>query len=122
MKRGHDATISGPHRQTHRQAVYLSSRRSPMYDVLIRNAHVIDGTGKAGFQADVAIKDGRIAAIGARLDGETAETLDAAGLVLSPGFIDPHTHSDLTLLIDPLAQSKIRQGVTTEVIGNCGSA
>ncbi len=93
-----------------------------MYDILIKNARVIDGTGKPAFQANVAVKDGRIVAIGAALDGEAVDTLDAAGLVLSPGFVDPHTHSDITLLVDPLAQSKIRQGVTTEIFGNCGSA
>lgn len=93
-----------------------------MYDILIKNARIIDGTGKQAFFADVAVKDGRIVAIGNHLETEPAETLDASGLTLSPGFIDPHTHSDLSLLLDPLAQSKIRQGITTEVIGNCGSA
>ncbi|MCE5208796.1 MAG: D-aminoacylase [Chloroflexi bacterium] len=93
-----------------------------MYNVIIKNAKVFDGTGKAGFYADVAVKDCRIAAIGKDLEGETTQILDAAGLVLSPGFIDPHTHSDLPLMVDGLAQSKIRQGVTTEVVGNCGSS
>ncbi len=91
-----------------------------MIDHLIKNAKVIDGTGKAGFMADVAVKDGKIAAIGLNLETEAAQVLDATGLVLSPGFIDPHTHSDVSLLADRKGQSKIRQGVTTEVVGNCG--
>lgn len=91
-----------------------------MFDVLIKNANVIDGSGKPGFKADVGVKDGKIAAIGQNLDGEAAQIVDSTGLVLSPGFIDPHTHSDLALLEDPKGQSKIRQGVTSEVIGNCG--
>lgn len=93
-----------------------------MFDILIKNAQVIDGSGKPGFKADVGIKDGKIAAVGLNLDGEAGQVLDAAGLALAPGFIDPHTHSDLALLVDRKGQSKIRQGVTSEVIGNCGSS
>jgi N-acyl-D-amino-acid deacylase len=89
-------------------------------DVLIKNALVIDGTGIPAFKANVGIADGRIALVAEGIERETKRTVEARGLHIAPGFIDPHTHSDLTLLADPLAQSKIRQGVTTEVIGNCG--
>jgi N-acyl-D-amino-acid deacylase len=85
---------------------------------VIRNGTVYDGTGAAGRVADVAIDDGRIAGVG-QLDLE-AEEIDAAGLAVAPGFIDIHSHSDYTLLLDPRAVSAIHQGVTTEVVGNCG--
>ena len=90
-----------------------------MYDLLFKNGSVIDGTGSPAYAADVAVKDGEIAAIGS-LEEESAKTIDAAGLVVSPGFIDLHTHSDMSFLLDPNAQSKVRQGVTLELTGNCG--
>ncbi|MFH1570106.1 MAG: D-aminoacylase [Gemmatimonadota bacterium] len=93
-----------------------------MLDLLIRGGTVIDGTGKPGFAADVGVAGGRVAAVQPGLEAEAARTIDAAGLCVTPGFIDPHTHSDVPLLVDPKAQSKIRQGVTTEVVGNCGSS
>jgi len=86
--------------------------------LLIRNGTVYDGTGAEGRVADVAIEDGRVAGIG-QLEAE-ADVIDAAGLAVAPGFIDIHSHSDYTLLIDPRAVSAIHQGVTTEVVGNCG--
>jgi N-acyl-D-amino-acid deacylase len=89
-------------------------------DLLIRDAVVVDGTGAPPFRGDVAVEGDRIAAVG-HLDGAEAEaTIDAAGRLVCPGFVDPHSHSDFTLLANPLAQSTIRQGVTTEVVGNCG--
>src|ERR1700757_1986916 len=89
-------------------------------DILIRNGLLIDGTGSPGVTGDLAVADGRIAAIGPRL-GETAtRTIDASGLAVAPGFIDIKTHSDFTLPINPKAESKVRQGVTTEIIGHCG--
>lgn len=91
-----------------------------MLDILIKNAVVADGTGKPAFKADVGIAAGRIAVIAKGIEQEAKRTIQADGLHLAPGFIDAHTHSDLTLLVDPRAESKIRQGVTTEVIGNCG--
>jgi len=92
-----------------------------MYDILIRNATILDGTGKTGYQTDVGVKDGCVVFIGkAEVQGE--QVIDGDGLCLAPGFIDPHTHSDMTLVMEPRAESKIRQGVTTEVIGNCGSS
>lgn len=90
-----------------------------MHDLLIRGADVFDGTGAAARRVDVAVANGTIAAIGADL-GEAGRVIDAAGLTLAPGFIDIHTHSDFTLPLNPKAEGKIRQGVTTEVVGNCG--
>lgn len=90
-----------------------------MHDLVIRGAEVIDGTGAPGRLADVAVRDGRIAAIGHDL-GEAGRVIDARGQVVAPGFIDVHSHSDFTLPLNQRAESKVRQGVTTEVIGNCG--
>ena len=90
-----------------------------MYDLLIEHGRIIDGTGSASYTADVAVAGNEIVAIG-KLDGESAKTIDAAGLAVSPGFIDLHTHSDMSFLLDPTAQSKVRQGVTLELAGNCG--
>ena len=89
-------------------------------DLLIRDGAVIDGTGKAPLSADVAIKDGRIACVEPRWPGTADRVLEAAGLWVAPGFIDIHSHSDFTLLADPRAMSSIAQGVTLEVVGNCG--
>jgi len=91
-----------------------------MLDILIKNGTVVDGSGEPGFQADVGVAEGRIAVVARQIAQEAARTVDARGLCVAPGFIDPHTHSDFPLLADPRAESKIRQGVTTEVIGNCG--
>jgi N-acyl-D-amino-acid deacylase len=91
-----------------------------MFDLLIKNGLIIDGAGNPWFKADVGILNGKIAEVGKKIDAKAERFLDVRGLVVSPGFIDIHTHSDLTLLINPHADSKIRQGVTTEVIGNCG--
>ncbi len=92
-----------------------------MYDVVVKNGRVIDGTGADSVQTDVAIVGDRIVAIG-QVTGETAKTIDAAGQVVAPGFIDLHAHSDMSFLVDPLADSKLRQGVTLELVGNCGSS
>jgi N-acyl-D-amino-acid deacylase len=91
-----------------------------MDDILIRGAHVIDGSGMPGRSADVAIRDGRISAVTSATGRQAHRVIDATGLVAAPGFIDIHTHSDFTLPLNPRAESKIRQGVTTEVVGNCG--
>src|SRR5437762_553359 len=90
------------------------------YTLLFRGATVVDGAGSPRFRADVAIEAERIAAIG-DLRSETAErVVDTQGLVLSPGFIDVHAHSDLPLLADPRDEPKIRQGVTSELLGADG--
>ena len=91
-----------------------------MNDLLIRNGHVVDGTGAPGRDLDVVVHEGRIAAIEPRSARDARRVIDAQGLVVAPGFIDIHTHSDFTLPLNPRAESKIRQGVTTEVTGNCG--
>jgi N-acyl-D-amino-acid deacylase len=95
-----------------------------VYDILIRNGLVFDGDGNPGFAADLAIADGRIAAIdphpSARERAGAKTIIDAEGLAVAPGFIDIKTHSDFTLPINPKAESKVRQGVTTEIIGHCG--
>ncbi|MFQ6100267.1 MAG: amidohydrolase family protein [Anaerolineae bacterium] len=93
-----------------------------MLDILIKNGTVVDGTGKPAFKADVGIAAGRIAVVAETVEQEAKRTIEAQGLTLAPGFVDAHTHSDLTLLVNPRAESKIRQGVTTEVIGNCGGS
>jgi len=90
-----------------------------MFDFIIRNAMVMDGSGNRAFQADVAIKNGKIVAVGLA-DGEAERVIDGSDLVLAPGFVDMHSHTDTGLLIDPHAESKITQGVTLEVNGNCG--
>jgi len=90
-----------------------------MLDLVIRGGTLCDGTGAKPVAADVGIADGRIATVG-QIDAAAAETIDARGLTVAPGFIDIHSHSDYTLLVDPRAMSQIAQGVTLEVIGNCG--
>ena len=91
------------------------------YDVIIRGGQVIDGTGAAPVAADIAIEGGRIVQIGP-VQGSGRNTIDASGKIVCPGFIDIHSHTDLSLLVDPRAESKIRQGVTTEVAGQDGSS
>ncbi|MGE5625830.1 MAG: N-acyl-D-amino-acid deacylase family protein [Bacillota bacterium] len=89
----------------------------PAYDLIIKNGHIIDGTGSPWYAADLGIKDGHIAAIG-KLDGAQAKrVIDAEGKVVAPGFIDMLGQSELTLLVDPRAPSKIYQGITTEITG-----
>ena len=91
-----------------------------MLDIIIERGTIVDGTGEPGFRADVGIAEGRIATIGDLADASAHTRIGATGHVVCPGFIDMHTHSDVPLLVNPLAESKIRQGVTTEVVGNCG--
>jgi N-acyl-D-aspartate/D-glutamate deacylase len=89
------------------------------YDLLIKNGTVIDGTGAPRRQADVAVKDGKIAEIGKIKDG-ASKTIDAAGCVVAPGFIDPHTHYDAQICWDPAISPSSWHGVTSVVMGNCG--
>jgi N-acyl-D-aspartate/D-glutamate deacylase len=106
-------------------AGFLAARPLPAdepHDLLIRGGRVVDGTGNPWFAADVAVRGDRIAFLGRGLAGEARRTIDAAGLVVAPGFIDIHSHSDLHLLEDGNAESKVRQGVTTEVLGESSSA
>ena len=92
------------------------------YDLIIENGRVIDGSGNPWFKADVGVVGDRIEAVGKLTGAEAMRRIDAEGLVVAPGFIDIHSHSDYTVLVDPRVESKIRQGVTTEVVGNCGSS
>jgi N-acyl-D-aspartate/D-glutamate deacylase len=88
-------------------------------ELVIRNGTVYDGSGADAIAADVALEDGRIAAVG-EIGPVDCPEVDATGLAVAPGFVDVHSHSDYTLLIDPRASSAIHQGVTLEVVGNCG--
>jgi N-acyl-D-amino-acid deacylase len=89
--------------------------------LVVANGLVVDGTGAPPRTADVLVEDGRVVRVDPALPHPAdARVVDAAGLVVAPGFVDIHTHSDLTLLSAPLARSKARQGVTTEIVGNCG--
>lgn len=89
-------------------------------DLVIRGGMLVDGTGNPWVRADLGIRGGRIAVVG-HLDGACGRrVLDATGMVVAPGFVDIHSHSDLALLVDGRALSKVLQGVTTEVVGNCG--
>lgn len=89
-----------------------------MFDVIVRNGFVVDGSGEKGFHGDVAVKDGLIAAVGA-VTGEGRREIDAGGRVVAPGFIDPHTHFDVQLLWDGAARPALEHGVTCIVPGNC---
>src|ERR1044071_9961684 len=89
-----------------------------MFDLIIRGGHVVDGSGRAAFAADVGIRDGIVAAIGA-LGTDARTVVDARGRVVAPGFIDPHTHFDVQLLWDGAARPAIEHGVTAVVPGNC---
>lgn len=98
-----------------------------MMDLLIKEATVVDGTGRPRFVADVAVENGRIADVADRArrpegiaDTGARTTIQAAGRLLTPGFVDVHGHSDMNVLANPYAESKLRQGITTEVVGNCG--
>jgi N-acyl-D-amino-acid deacylase len=93
-----------------------------MVDLLIKNGTVIDGSGTPSFKSDIAVKNGKIETIGSSLMMDCETILDVSGKIVCPGFIDIHSHTDATILINTKAESKIRQGVTTEIVGNCGSS
>ncbi|MGE5653645.1 MAG: N-acyl-D-amino-acid deacylase family protein [Bacillota bacterium] len=91
-----------------------------MIDLMIRNAKIVDGSGNPWFVGDVAVAGGKIVAVGRLADLKAKEEVDAEGLVLSPGFIDIHSHSDFSILDYPTNESRVLQGITTEIGGNCG--
>jgi N-acyl-D-amino-acid deacylase len=89
------------------------------FDLIVKNGMIVDGSGLPRYRGDIGVKDGRIAEIG-RLSGAAKETLDAEGHVVSPGFVDGHTHMDAQIFWDPIGTSSCFQGVTSVVMGNCG--
>ena len=91
-----------------------------MFDILIKDARIINGSESPAFEGSIGIKGERIAAIGDLSESQAKTVIDANGLAVSPGFIDIHAHSEFTLLADPRGEGKVMQGVTTEVSGNCG--
>ncbi len=103
-------------------APHAAAADSLLYDLVIRNGKIVDGTGNPWFRGDLAIRGDRIVAIGFSLNGKAQREIDARGRIVAPGFIDMHSHSDSLLLEDGRAQSKVRQGVTTEVLGEGLSA
>ncbi len=92
-----------------------------MFDVIIKNGLIVDGTGRPGFTADIGIDGDRIVEIG-ELGPSSARVIDAEGCVVAPGFIDCHSHTDQSVLLNPSCESKVTQGVTTEISGNCGES
>src|SRR6202050_4060406 len=103
-------------------SLFVQNLLGQNYDLVIRNGHIVDGTGSPWYAADIAIRDGHIAAIG-HLELATArQTIDAAGMVVAPGFIDMLGQSEQSILVNPHLPSKIYQGITTEITGEGGSA
>jgi N-acyl-D-amino-acid deacylase len=100
----------------------LKGSSEESYDIVIKNGTVIDGLNDSGYQADIGILGEHIKDIGNFQKTKTKSVIDATNRVVSPGFIDIHTHTDTEILINPKAESKIRQGVTTELGGNCGGS
>ena len=91
-----------------------------MLDLKILQGQILDGSGAPGFVADIGVKGDRIAEIGDLSEAQAARTLEASGRIVCPGFRDAHSHSDVFLMVEPSAPSKLTQGITTEVTGNCG--
>src|SRR5262249_42961203 len=102
--------------------VVSAGRTEERYDLLIRDGRIVDGTGNPWFRGDAPARGGKIVAVGRVPEAAAQRQIDAKGLIVTPGFIDMHSHSDYLLLEDGDAQSKIRQGVTTEVLGEGTSA
>src|ERR1700740_3295166 len=100
----------------------LAAQSPQSFDLVITNGHIIDGTGSPWYSGDIGIRDGRISAIGNSSAASRKHTIDAAGKVVAPGFIDMLGQSEMTILVDPRLPSKIYQGITTEITGEGGSA
>src|SRR6202521_5118230 len=103
-------------------AIRLPAQANISFDLVITNGHIIDGTGSPWYSGDLGIRDGKIAAIGNLALASRKRTIDAAGKVVAPGFIDMLGQSELTILVDPRLPSKIYQGITTEITGEGTSA
>src|SRR6201997_519325 len=101
--------------------LHLAAQAPPAFDLVITNGHIIDGTGSPWYSGDVGIRDGKIAAIGNLSAAPRTRTIDAAGKVVAPGFIDMLGQSEMTILVDPHLPSKIYQGITTEITGEGNS-
>ena len=93
-----------------------------MYDLILRGGTVVDGKRSQPYAADICIREGRIARIAPEGGEEAREVVDVSGLAVAPGFIDIHTHSDACPLVDYEPESKLHQGITTEITGNCGTS
>ncbi len=102
--------------------VALATAQTPVFDVIIRNGHIVDGTGSPWYAADLAIQNGRIVRIGKLTNAHARSEIDASGMVVTPGFIDMLGQSELSVLVDPHLPSKIFQGITTEITGEGNSA
>ena len=89
------------------------------FDLVIKNGTIVDGSGGASYRADVGVNDGRISAIG-RIREKSTEPIDAEGYVVSPGFVDGHTHMDAQVFWDPIGSCSCYHGVTSVIMGNCG--
>ncbi|MDF7826400.1 D-aminoacylase [Pontiellaceae bacterium B12227] len=100
----------------------MSRIRSMEFDIKIMNGNILDGSGKTATHCDIGIKNNRITKMGDLSDAKAEKNVDATGLTVSPGFIDAHSHSDTYLLLEPSAASKVYQGITTEICGNCGAS
>ena len=92
------------------------------YDILFEGGHVVDGSGNTWFRADVGVVGDKIEAVGNLKGASAGRKVNAKGHIVAPGFMDIHSHSDAPLLVDPTVKSKVYQGITVEVIGNCGSS
>src|SRR6202161_3788618 len=103
-------------------AIRLPAQANISFDLVITNGHIIDGTGSPWYSGDVGIRDGKVAAIGNLAAAPRKRTIDAAGKVVAPGFIDMLGQSELSILVEPRLPSKIYQGITTEITGEGGSA
>src|ERR1035438_2433152 len=101
--------------------LFFAAAATTPYDLVIRNGRIVDGTGSPWYAGDIAIRAGKIAAIGHLADAPARRTIDARGMVVAPGFIDMLGQLELTILVNPHLPSKIYQGITTEVTGEGGS-
>src|SRR6201997_4170697 len=101
--------------------LHLAAQAPPAFDLVITNGHIIDGTGSPWYSGDVGIRDGKIAAIGNLSAAPRTRTIDAAGKVVAPGFIDMLGQSEMSILVEPRLPSKVYQGITTEITGEGGS-